>query len=219
MRISEIRPCRPPNLHAVTAKTYNDRTMPSIILASGSSYRRELLEQAGYDVTAVTSNIDEPDLAHFPDLGAGLIYLAQLKARAIQRRRHSGIILGADTVSFAAGQILGKPADLHSARQMLEQLSGTTHQVLTGWCLLRTKDELLLSGVEETVITMRNWSDSEIQDYLDGGEWQGKCGAYGLQLPIDPFVTGMVGSAANVIGLPLERLAEVWREFFTEPVA
>lgn len=196
-----------------SGQTDAEDTMPSIILASGSPYRRELLEQAGYDVTAVASGIDEPDLALFPDLAAGLIYLAQLKARAVQRLGHSGVILGADTVSLAGGHILGKPADRAVARQMLEQLSGTTHQVLTGWCLLRTTDELALTGVEQTEITMRRWTESEILAYLDSGEWQGKCGAYGLQLPIDPFVTGMAGSASNVIGLPLERLAEVWREF------
>lgn len=187
--------------------------MPTIILASGSPYRQELLEQAGYDVTPVASGVDEPDLSLFPDLSAGLMYLAQLKARSVHRLGRSGVILGADTVSLAGGQILGKPESREVARQMLEKLSGTTHQVLTGWCLLRTADGLALTGVEQTEITMRHWSDSEILAYLDSGEWQGKCGAYGLQLPTDPFVTGMTGSASNVIGLPLERLAEVWREF------
>jgi septum formation protein len=187
--------------------------MPHLILASGSTYRQQLLEQAGYNVTAVVSGVDEPDLSLFPDLGAGLIYLAQLKARAVQRQGHCGVILGADTVSLAAGLILGKPEDRSAAQQMLWQLSGTTHQVLTGWCLLRTADALSLVGVEQTIITMRRWTEAEVQDYLDSGEWQGKCGAYGLQLPTDPFVTEMAGSASNVIGLPLERLALVMQEF------
>ena len=187
--------------------------MPEIILASGSPYRQQLLESAGYSVIAAASGVDEPDLSVFPDLGAGLIYLAILKARAVQRMGHSGIILGADTVSLAAGHILGKPADLAAAEQMLRQLSGTTHDVLTGWCLLRTADGLVVSGIEQTTITMRDWSDGEIHDYLAGGEWQGKCGAYGLQLPVDPFVVAMNGSASNVIGVPLERLAEIWAEF------
>ena len=191
----------------------HNRSMPHLILASGSPYRRELLEQAGYDVTAVTSGVAEPDLSLFPDLRAGLLYLAQLKARAVQSLGHSGVILGADTVSLAAGQILGKPEDRRSAEHMLRQLSETTHEVLTGWCLLRTADGLALTGVETTVIAMRRWTDAEILAYLDSGEWQGKCGAYGLQLPVDPFVTEIIGSASNVIGLPLERLAAVWDEF------
>jgi septum formation protein len=205
-------PTAEPALHAKT-NACNNRTMRKIILASGSPYRKELLEQAGYNVTAVASAVDEPDLALFPDLGAGLIYLALLKARAVERQGYSGLVLGADTVSLADGKILGKPADREAAAQMLRQLSGTTHDVLTGWCLLRTADGLVVSGVERTGITMRCWTDSELQSYLDSCEWQGKCGAYGLQLPIDPFVIKMSGSASNVIGLPLERLAAVWREF------
>ncbi len=187
--------------------------MQKIILASGSPYRKELLEQAGYDVTAIASGVDEPDLSQFADLNAGLMYLAQLKARAVQNHGHSGLILGADTVSLAGGQILGKPDDRQAAQQMLQHLSGTTHDVVTGWCLLRTHDGLALTGVETTIITMRRWTEAEIASYLDSGDWRGKCGAYGLQLPVDPFVTGMTGSAFNVIGLPLERLAEVFREF------
>lgn len=96
---------------------------------------------------------------------------------------------------------------------MLEALSGTKHSVLTGWCLLRTRDRLCVSGVERTEITMRAWTCEEIDGYLDGGAWQGKCGAYGLELPSDPFVTSLAGSASNVIGVPLERLAEVLGEF------
>lgn len=191
----------------------HNRIMRNIILASGSPYRKELLERAGYAVTAVASGVDEPDLSLFPDLPAGLVYLAHWKARAVYVKGYSGVILGADTVSLAGGQILGKPADRPAARQMLEHLSGTTHQVLTGWCLLRTDDGLAITGVEATEITMRRWTDAELAGYLDSGEWQGKCGAYGLQLPTDPFVTAMSGSASNVIGLPLERLEQVWLEF------
>lgn len=187
--------------------------MGSIILASGSPYRKQLLEQAGYGVTAVASGVDEPDLTGFADLRAGLIYLAQLKAQAVQRQGYSGFILGADTVSLVEGQILGKPVDGADARRMLRLLSGGTHQVLTGWCWLRTSDGMSCSGVELTTIIMREWTESEIQAYLDGGEWQGKCGAYGLQMPVDPFVTALTGSSYNVIGLPLERLEVLWREF------
>lgn len=184
-----------------------------LILASGSASRKQLLENAGYRVTAVVSGIDEPDLAGFPDLHAGLIYLAHLKARAVQQQGKSGLILAADTVSLTDQSILGKPRDLDDARHMLHQLSGSKHAVLTGFCLLRTTDGLTWSGVEQTSIIMRQWTAAEIQAYLDSGEWEGKCGAYGLQLPEDPFITEMQGSASNVIGVPLERLAAIFDEF------
>lgn len=167
-------------------------------------------------MTAVVSGIIEPLLDDTSDLGAGLIYLAHLKARAVCRLGHQGLILGADTLSCAGDQILGKPKDIFDARRMLHALSGTTHLVLTGWCLLRSEDGLLWSGVEQTEITMRPWSQSEVDAYLESGEWMGKCGAYGLQLPVDPFVTEMRGSPSNVIGVPLERLDQVWREFISD---
>lgn len=184
-----------------------------LILASGSPYRKQLLEEAGYQVTAVGSGAAEPDLTNFPDLGAGLICLAQMKARAVQARGYEGLILGADTISLVGQDILGKPSDIDDARRMLLQLSGSAHAVLTGWCLLRTTDGLSWCGIEETSVSMREWTASELQTYLQSGEWQGKCGAYGLQLPQDPFVTSLKGSASNVIGVPLERLAAVFDEF------
>jgi septum formation protein len=186
-----------------------------LILASESPYRLQLLRDAGYDVAAIASRVPEPDLALFPDLETGLLSLAQMKARAVQATGAAGLILAADTVSLVAGKILGKPADRIEARAMLESLSGTTHDVLTGWCLLRTRDRLTLGGVERTTITMRAWQADEVAAYLDSGEWEGKCGAYGLQLPEDPFVTQIAGSKANVIGLPLERLQAVLAEFAT----
>ena len=98
-------------------------------------------------------------------------------------------------------------------RKCSKLLSGTQHSVLTGWCLLRTRDEVSICGVERTEVTMRAWTADEREAYLDGGAWQGKCGAYGLELPDDPFVRRIEGSASNVIGVPLERLRAVLEEF------
>lgn len=184
-----------------------------LILASSSPFRKQLLEEAGYRVRCVSSGVPEPALELFPDLDAGLMTLAHLKARQVMRLGNFGWILGGDTVSLVQGQILGKPTDEHDARRMLKLLSGCRHEVRTGWTLLRTNDGLHLSGVETTTITMRVWTEREFDDYLGSGEWRGKCGAYGLQWPRDPFVTDLQGSPSNVIGLPLERLEKVFDEF------
>lgn len=184
-----------------------------LILASQSIYRRQLLEDAGFEVRCHSADVDESILQAFPDLEEGLAHLAQSKARHIGRRGIQGLILGADTVGVAAGRVLGKPVDRASARGMLDAISGTVHTVLTGWCLFRTRDQLAISGVETTTIHMRAWRPEELDAYLDSGEWQGKCGAYGLRLEGDPFVTHMEGSASNVIGLPMERLKAVLDEF------
>jgi len=187
--------------------------MTSLILASQSPYRRQLLEQAGFEVIAVPAGIAEPDPRSFGPLEQGLQHLALLKAVAVARQGLAGLILAADTVGSVAGEVFGKPADRDDARRMLLAISGTTHSVLTGWCLWRTSDGLSLSGVERTRIVMRHWTSAELEDYLDSGGWEGKCGAYGLRLEGDPFVTQILGSAANVIGLPIERLQEVLAEF------
>ena len=186
--------------------------MPRLILASQSPHRLELLRSAGYDVEALPANIDEPDPLQFGDLDAGLIHIAMLKAFAVFRRGASGLIFAADTVGVAGGTVLGKPADRVDALRMLHAISGTVHEVRTGWCLLRTADQLQISGVERTTITMRAWTDDELTAYHDSGQWIGKSGAYGLELRHDRFVTQIDGSASSVVGVPLERLAQVLAE-------
>lgn len=187
--------------------------MIRLILASASPHRLQLLRDASYDVSAMPTAVQEPDLAGCSDVGSTLAYAAQLKAQAARLHGGQGLILGADTVGLVAGRAFGKPRDRSDARRMLAAISGTTHEVLTGWCLLRTRDGLSISGVERTAIEMRPWREQELSDYLDSEQWVGKSGAYGLEWPGDPFVTRLTGSTSNVIGVPLERLAEVLAEF------
>ncbi len=184
-----------------------------MLLASASADRLRLLRDAGYTVTASPSGVAEPPFSRFGDVDTYVSVLAELKARAVQQRGGAGLIFAADTVGVAAGEVFGKPSGREDARRMLAAISGSMHEVVTGWRLLRARDNLMLGGVERTVITMRPWTDAELDAYLDSGEWQGKCGAYGLQLPHDPFVTDIVGSTSNVIGVPLERLHAVLHEF------
>ena len=193
--------------------------MTTLLLASQSVYRKQLLVDAGFTVFTLATGVPEPEPELFATVELGLIYLAQLKAlTAVDRLPHEvnqppiGFVLGCDTVGCCAGKVLQKPADRMEAERMLRMISGTDHDVLTGWCLVRVRDRLLISGVERTAVTMRPWTEAERTAYLDSGEWEGKCGAYGLQLPTDPFVTRMTGSAANVIGVPVERVRTVLAE-------
>lgn len=182
--------------------------MHRLILASGSAHRLALLREVGYDVEVMPARIIEPDLSLCADLHAGLQEVARAKAEEVAGRGVSGLIFAADTIGHVGGKVFGKPADRAQAERMLRAISGTTHEVLTGWCLLRTTDGLRLGGVERTLIEMRAWSEAELAGYLNGGEWIGKSGAYGLQLPADPFVIRLEGSPSNVVGVPLERLRE-----------
>lgn len=186
---------------------------PPLILASGSPHRLALLRDAGYEVQAIPADIIEPELIPGPELEQQLLDLATAKAQAVVARGVPGFILAADTVSLVNNRILGKPRHATEAREMLTLLAGTHHEVWTAWALVRTDQNHWLNGVEKTHLVFRDWLPGELDDYLAGGEWAGKCGAYGLRLPDDPLVTEIIGSLSNVIGLPLERLCELEREF------
>jgi septum formation protein len=107
-------------------------TKGRLILASGSPQRKRLLEQAGYDFDVIVPEESEPDPASFHDARAYVSHTAWLKARQAAERAGSGIVVAADTVVALAGQIIGKPADRSDARRILQQLSGSLHQCLTG---------------------------------------------------------------------------------------
>jgi len=178
-----------------------------ILLASGSPFRRELLEQAGYLVTVRTPGIPEPQL-HTHSLTTAIVELARAKSEAVTPQTGDpDIIVAADTVSLVEGEILGKPVDRDEARRMLRSLSGSVHEVVTGFCLRHRPSGESASGVVSTRLSMRTWTSQQIETYLDSNGWIGKCGAYGLETESDPFVERLEGSYSNVIGLPLENIA------------
>lgn len=186
---------------------------PKLVLASGSPYRLKLLQERGFEAEPVASNVAEPDLQTFPDLESGLVSLAYLKGSAVSRSRPGELILAADTISLVQGEILGKPTDRNDAERMLRQMSGIAHEVWTGWCLISTRGNFAVTGVEKTKLLFRTWTEEGLQTYLAGGEWEGKCGAYGLEWPHDPMVETLEGSVSNVIGLPMERIEAVLARF------
>ncbi len=114
------------------------------------------------------------------------------------------IVLGADTIVVLGGKTLGKPRDRAHARRMLERLSGTTHEVITGLALLRGETSRFSRAV--SVCRIRRLSPGFCA-YLDSGLWKGKAGAYGIQDHDDPWVSLVEGEWSNVVGLPLKLLA------------
>lgn len=121
----------------------------------------------------------------------------------------SGLILAADTVACRDGRIFGKPRDREDARVILKSLCGTTHEVLTGVTLLHPSTGRRDIRLARTVIHMRAMTEADLAAYLDTGEWRGKAGAYGIQNHGDAFVESIEGSFTNVVGLPMEMLAEM----------
>jgi len=170
------------------------------VLASASPRRAHILRALGVDFRVVVSGADER-LEPGEDAAAAAERLARLKAASVARVE-APPILGADTVVVCEGRILGKPASPDDAREMLRLLSGRTHEVVTGLCLITSGGTL--SGVERTAVTFARMSAEEIDWYVGTGEPMDKAGAYGIQGPAALFVTGIRGSHSNVVGLPME---------------
>lgn len=137
--------------------------------------------------------------------------LALRKARAVADARGAGLILAADTIVVVDGEALGKPADAAGARAMLRQLRGRTHDVMTGIAVVDTASRRQASDTVVSRVTMRDYSDGEIADYVAGGEPLDKAGAYAIQGEGGALVAALEGSRSNVIGLPLAATAALLR--------
>ena len=184
-----------------------------IILASNSPRRKELL--AGIDVpfeVRVIDGIDEsyPDTLPTKDIAE---YIAKKKATAYRETMAGDeLVITADTIVVLGSQVMGKPHDANEACSMLRQLSGQTHQVITGVTL--TTKERQMSFSVETDVTFKNLSDEEIDYYVTNYQPFDKAGSYGIQSGAGAFVDHIEGSLDTVIGFPVERLRKEFPEIF-----
>ena len=185
-----------------------------LILASGSPRRAQLLDAAGYQF-----NIDQP--ADHAECGIDrpettpvmVARLAYQKAADVVVKHQTGMILAADTLASCMGQILGKPTDREHAERMLRLLSGRRHSVFTGVCLWNAATGKRLVDVTKTDLRMDSLTEETLVGYLDSMRWEGKAGAFGYQDGNDWIVVLDGGSESNVVGLPMERLAELLDRF------
>jgi septum formation protein len=180
-----------------------------LYLASGSPRRRDLLQQIGVPFRVVDASIDEAvQSAETPP--AYVVRLAAAKADAgwdRSRDAHQAPVLAADTAVVLEGRILGKPADRQNAEAMLRQLSGRTHEVLTGVALrtaagVRTK-------ISRSEVTFRAVTAAEVRAYWETGEPADKAGGYAIQGRAAVFIAELRGSYSGVMGLPLFETAEL----------
>jgi septum formation protein len=182
-----------------------------VYLASGSSRRRELLQQIGVLFRVVGIAVDEA--VHPGDTPPAYVArLAAAKANAgwdRSRDANQVPVLAADTAVVLDGKILGKPAHRADAEQMLGQLSGRTHEVLTAVALRTAKG--LQSRISRSEVTFRNIAAGEAQAYWETGEPGDKAGAYAIQGRAAIFVADLRGSYSGVMGLPLFETAELLR--------
>ncbi|MCL4557117.1 MAG: Maf family protein [Deltaproteobacteria bacterium] len=186
-----------------------------IILASASPRRRALLRSAGVRFTVSGSRLDEDrytSLHGQREPSELAVSLACAKARdAGLRTRGDRVIVAADTVVVMGDKVIGKPRDKRHARRILRLLSGKTHTVITGVCLLEMPEGTSHSFSVATNVTMLPMTDADIRWYIGTGEPMDKAGAYGIQGLGGLFVGKISGSYTNVVGLPLAELFEALR--------
>lgn len=191
--------------------------MLTLVLASTSPRRRDLLTAHGYEFVAAPASVVESEA---PWLVARELVLlnAARKSAARRRWRPRTVVLGADTLVSLDGQTLGKPRDLAHAAEMLVRLAGQTHRVYTGLCLDHADSGRVVSFVEETRVTFLPLTTDEIAAYHRLIDPLDKAGAYAAQEHGEKIIAAVDGSWSNVMGLPMERLAEVLaREFSIRP--
>jgi len=174
----------------------------SIILASQSPRRRDLLQQAGLSFSVIPSLVEENPIFHVsPE--QYVKDLSEQKAAEVSERHPGCWVIGADTIVLADGGVLGKPRNRSNARSMLKQLSGKTHVVLTGYTICCKAAQKRFSETVKTEVTFKNLVDAEIEWYINTEEPFDKAGAYGIQ-GIGMFMVKRInGSYTNVVGLPI----------------
>jgi nucleoside triphosphate pyrophosphatase len=172
----------------------------ALVLASTSPQRRDILEQLGIPFVVVAPDYDE--------IGDDPVAHAAGKARSVDGGGR--LVLGVDTDVFLDGNRLGKPASAADAREMLDRLSGRTHEVVSGLCLRGPEWEELHRVVTE--VTFRTLAAEEVDRYVEAGEWEGRAGAYAVQGLGATLVERVDGDYFNVVGLPVALLVRLLAE-------
>ena len=181
---------------------------PKLVLASGSPRRLALLNQAGIEPdTLLPADVDEiPKKGELPRAYATRLARAKAEAALVTVRREDNLkgafVIAADTVVAVGRRILPKAELLDEAAQCLRLLSGRSHRVYTGLCMITPK-EAFRQRLVETRVRFKRLSKEDLEAYLASGEWRGKAGGYAVQGLAGTFVVKVVGSYSNVVGLPL----------------
>lgn len=184
---------------------------PPLLLASTSPQRRAILEQLGIPFDVVAPRYEEHDPAE-ADAVALVREHAQGKARSVAAGAEERPVLGVDTTVVLGGRIYGKPADATAAEAMLEALSGQTHAVVSGLCLVTQGWEVV--DADTTFVTFRKLTPRDLATYVAASEWQGRAGGYAIQGLGAAFVERIEGDYLNVVGLPAALLVRLLAEKF-----
>src|SRR4051812_7785975 len=186
--------------------------LPPVILASASPRRAELLRKIVRDFEVIPGHAKEFQPEHLSPAEACMLN-AYHKARVLAKKFPDALVLGADTEVCLGRRVFGKPRDRAEAAQMLADLEGREHRVVTGVCLIHLRPHRQSTFAETTRATFKSLGADEIADYLDQINPLDKAGAYAIQDHGELIVAKTEGSYSNVVGLPLERLREELKTF------
>ncbi len=193
--------------------------MSSLLLASKSPRRREILETMGIDFEIVSG--DCPEIINEwerPD--QVVMSIALQKGLSAAKKFESGeLIISADTIVVSEGHILGKPRDETDAKSMLRKLSGKTHQVMTAFSIIKAGQHMKIVEYVTTHVTFKSYDDAFIDWYINSGEPFDKAGAYGIQGKGALMVECISGDYLNVVGFPISKILDVLKEHFDYTLA
>ena len=191
--------------------------MTEFVLASASPRRKELLEKMGLQFSVVVSEADESTVSRDIPVNLYVQELALLKASATAKmllRNKKALIIAADTIVTLDGEILGKPDGEDGAKKMLSSLSGRTHEVYTGYCVMRISDGKTVCNSVKTEVKFKTLTEQKIRSYIESGEPMDKAGAYGIQGLGSMLIEKINGDYFNVVGLPVSALADTLEKEF-----
>ncbi len=186
--------------------------MRTIILASASPRRKELLERIGLKFKVEPGNFEESIISGFEPLGLAR-KISLEKAKVVAVRHENAIVIAADTFIVFGDRILGKPRTETEARKMLEMINGKSHSVITGFTIIDTGKNKTLSRAVVTRVYIRKLTPAEIDAYVKSKEPLDKAGAYAIQGLGAVIVERIEGDYFNVVGLPLSALTEALKDF------
>lgn len=189
--------------------------LPAVILASASPRRAELLRKIVRDFQIIPGHAEEIQPEHFSPVEACMLN-AYRKARVLAKKFPDVLVIGADTEVCLGGRVFGKPKNRRVAEQMLSELEGREHQVITGVCLIHLRRHRQRTFADTTRVTFKPLGADEIAEYLDQVNPLDKAGAYALQEHGEMIVQKTEGSTSNVVGLPLEKLRTELKTFVAE---
>ncbi|KAB1443708.1 Maf family protein [Pseudodesulfovibrio senegalensis] len=183
-------------------------SVSSLVLASGSPRRKQLLSEAGLNFTVHASDMDEPQPLLHEKPRDYAERMALLKTRDVAHEYPQSAVIGADTIVVLDEQIMGKPTSQKDALDMLEALSGNTHHVITGCCLMLPTAPSPVLFSAKTDVMMRKSKQEELMAYIASGEPMDKAGAYAIQGIGGFMVREIHGSYSNVVGLPVAEVLD-----------